>query len=155
MKWILQNRTWLFDGAGSLIVVGIFGWLANRFLNPERKSLGLRGVLAHRWAIHQARRQVARDIPSMTPKEKEIVGYLLANNLKTFSYSLDGGSASTLISKQIVVCALLPEQVTTRFGVPFTVPDHAWDVLVKHKAEFPNTWKTGEPFPWAMSWMAR
>jgi hypothetical protein len=155
MKWILENSRWLFDGVGGLIVIGVLGWLVNRFITSEHKSFGLWNVLARRGVIRRARGQVARDIRLMTPKEKEIIGYLLAKRQNTFTYTVDGGYASTLISKRIVVCALLPGQVVTRFGMPFTVPDFVWDVLVKHKAEFPNTWKTGEPPPWVVSWMVR
>jgi hypothetical protein len=155
MNWISQHAAWLFDGVGGLILVAVLGWLIKRFLNPEQESVGLRGVLAHRWTIRRERRQVAKDIPTMTAKEREIIGFLLANNQKMFPYTADGGYANTLISKRIVVCALLPRQSTSTFGVPFKVPDHIWDVLVKHKAEFPNTWKNGEPLPWAVSWLVR
>jgi len=37
--------------------------------------------------------------------------------------------------------------------IPFKVPDHVWDVFVKHKSEFPNTWEDGEPYPYSVSWM--
>jgi hypothetical protein len=70
-------------------------------------------------------------------------------------WGFDGGAANTLISKRLVVCALLPGQSALAYGVPFKVPDLVWDVLVKHKAELPNTWKTGEPYPYAISWMSR
>jgi hypothetical protein len=35
------------------------------------------------------------------------------------------------------------------------VPDHAWEVFVEHKEEFPNTWKSGEPYPYSPSWLSR
>jgi hypothetical protein len=72
-----------------------------------------------------------------------------------FDYTIDGGAANTLISKRIIVCALLPGQYTTAYGATFKVPDLVWDVLVKHKAEFPSTWEAGDPMPYAVPWMAR
>ena len=91
----------------------------------------------------------------MTAKEREIIGYLLANNQKMFDYTIDGGAASTLLSKRIIVCAMLPGQSATAYGIAFKVPDHVWDILAERKTDFPNTWKAGEPYPWSISWMER
>jgi hypothetical protein len=88
-------------------------------------------------------------------RHKNIIGYLLAITEKMFEYTSDGGAANTLISKRIIVCALLPGECAADYEVPFKVPDPVWDVLVKHKADFPSTWKTGDPFPYAISWMSR
>lgn len=107
------------------------------------------------WILRKARHKVETELVYLTPREREIIGYLLANNQRMFDYTHDGGQASTLISKGFVVCALLPGQSTAAYGVPFRIPEHVWAVLVKHKGEFPNTWKEGEPFPWSISWMAR
>jgi hypothetical protein len=109
----------------------------------------------HRWALRKARRRIERELAYLTPKEREIFGYLLANNQPMFDCTHDGGEASTLISKGFVVCALLPGQSVTPYGVPFRIPDHVWAVLVKQRSEFPNTWKDGEPYPWSISWMAQ
>jgi hypothetical protein len=147
--------SWVIQAAEVSVLV--FGFLTVFSVGPNvaKKWNGLWGWLAQRWAIRRAKRQVERDIPSMTPKEREIIGYLLAKNEKIFTFTSDGGNANTLISKRIVVSALLPGQSVTAYGWPFKVPDHVWDVLVEHKAEFPNTWKTGEPHPYTTSWMAR
>jgi len=104
------------------------------------------GSVAVKWCLYHNR---------LGPKEREIIGYLLAKNEKMFTYTSDAGDANTLISKKIVVSALVPGQSVTAYGWPFKVPDHVWDVLVKHKTEFPNTWKDGEPHPYAISWMAQ
>jgi|SRR5882762_1135013 len=147
--------SWVIQAAE--VGVLVFGFLTVSSIGPHVTKTAniMASVLERRLAVDRAQRQVAKDIPSMTSKEREIIGYLLANNQKMFTCSRDGGYANTLLSKGIVVCALLPGQVTTTFGVPFKVPDHVWDVLVEHKANFPNTCKTGEPYPWAMSWMSR
>jgi Super-infection exclusion protein B len=146
---------WMVQAAE--VAVLVFGCLTLFSVGPFiiKKSGDGWSLLAHRQAIRRAQHQVAKGIPSMTAKEREIIGYLLANNRTMFPCTADGGYANTLISKRIVVCASLPGQYTTTFGVPFKVPEHVWDVLVKHKAEFPNTWKDGEPFPWSVPFMAR
>jgi hypothetical protein len=40
-----------------------------------------------RWAVHQAKDRVKKYIPSITQKEGEIIGYLLANKQKGFTYT--------------------------------------------------------------------
>jgi hypothetical protein len=106
----------------------------------------------------RAQREAAAYIPYMMAKEREIVAYLLAHNQKMFTNTPDGGHANTLISKGIVVPALLPGQTFTYYEMPFAVPDYIWSVLVEHRAEFPYTPpESGEtaPHPWRVHWMAR
>jgi hypothetical protein len=147
--------SWKLQAAEVSVVV--FGSLSLFSIGPHFVKVLKRlwSWFEHRWAIRRARLQVEQQIPFMSPKEREIIGYLLAINEKMFDYTIDGGAANTLISKRIVVCALLPGQYTTAYGATFKVPDLVWDVLVKHKAEFPNTWKTEEPPPYAIHWMSR
>jgi len=139
------------------VSVVVFGFLTIFSIGPHitKTSNIVASMLAHRLMVRGAQRQMAKDIPSMTSKKRELIGYLLANNQKMFTCTLDGGNANTLLSKGIVVCALLPGQSPTTFGVPFKVPDHVWDVLVQQMAEFLNTWKTGEHFPYSVPWMVR
>jgi hypothetical protein len=145
--------SWVIQAAE--VSVAVFGFLSVFSIGPHVTKFlkGLWSRLALGWAIRREKQRVEKEIPFLSPKEREIIGYLLAINEKTFDYRIDGGAANILISKRLVVCALLPGQYATAYGVPFKVPDHVWDVLVKHKEKFPNTWKTGEPFPYAISWM--
>ena len=155
-KWLpVALDSWVIQTAEVSILV--FGFLTVFSVGPPvaKKWKSLWSWLAHRWAIRRAKHKIEKEIPSMSPKEREIIGYLLAKNEKMFTYASDGGDANTLISKGIVVSALVPGQSVTAYGWPFKVPDHVWDVLVKHRAKFPNTWKTGEPHPYAIHWMAR
>jgi hypothetical protein len=145
-------ESWLIQGAEVGLFVFGFLTLANVGSHLEKP---LRSWFGRRRAVHKAKCRVEEYIPSMTPKEREIVGYLLANNLKTFTYTVDGGAANTLISRGIVACALLPGQSCTNYGVPFVIPEHVWDVLLKHRAEFPNTWKSGDPYPYSIDWTER
>jgi len=142
---VVETAEILFVVFGFLSLANIASHFAKPLGNSTRRW----------WAVRQAKRQVEKSIPSMSSKEREIIGYLLANNQKMFTYTIDGGYASTLISKRIVVCALLPGQRYTSWEVPFEIPDHVWDVLVKHKGNFSNTWKDGEPYPYAIHWMSR
>ena len=64
-----------------------------------------------RFDIHRAKHDVQKYISLMTPKEREIIGYLLAKNQRMFTYKLDGGYASTLISRNIIRCALQHRQM--------------------------------------------
>jgi len=159
----LNAKKWLPVALDSRVIqatevsVLVFGFLTVFGVGPHIMKTAniMASVLERRLAVDRAQRQVAKDIPSMTSKEREIIGYLLAKNEKMFTYTSEGGNANTLISKRIVVSALVPGQPVTEYGWPFKVPDHVWDVLVKRKAEFPNTWKTGEPHPYAIHWMSR
>jgi hypothetical protein len=46
---------------------------------------------------------VLRDLDSVSREEKEIFGYLLAHNERSFSGAFDGGYANTLIAKGLIV----------------------------------------------------
>ena len=114
--------------------------------------------LARMWAIRREKHEVTKAIPQMTTKERQIVSYLLVRNQRMFTSTPDGGYANTLISKGTVVCALLPGQSRTYLDTPFEVPKHVWDVLIKHKAEFPYVPPEAgesEPHPWRVRWTLR
>jgi len=107
------------------------------------------------WNVHRAKHLVNDCIPHLTAKEREIIAYLLDQNQRMFETTPDGGYASTLISKAIVACAVQPGQQVRAYAVPFEVPKHVWNVLLKRKAEFP--FEPPEPgqrrtFPWAITW---
>ena len=100
------------------------------------------------------KRWVLEYIPYMTEHERVIIAYLLARNQKVITAESDGGHANTLISKKILVRAILPGQIFFASDVPFVVPDHIWEVLSAHKESFPyNPGDYDEPYPWRKSWM--
>lgn len=111
------------------------------------------------WMNRRRQRQNVRNyIPHMTPREKQIIAYLLDKNQKIITADQDGGYASTLISRGILVLALHRGQVFRASETPFTVPDHIWNEITKHKDQFPYTpvRRDGvEPHPWRIHWMAR
>src|SRR6266403_1174839 len=120
-SWVIQTAE---------VSVLVFGFLTVFSVGPHVAKMwkGLWSWFTHRWAIRRAKHQVEKEIASMSPKEREIIGYLLAKNEKMFTYTSEGGNANTLISKRIVVSALVPGQPVTEYGWPFKVPDHVWDV---------------------------
>ena len=149
---------WVIEAAAVAFIVCACLTLASIGSASVRASRRPAAKLRRLWTIRTAKHQIAKGIPNMTPKEKDIIGYLLAMNERMFTYTPDGGHANTLISRGIIQCALLPGQAYTNYGVPFKVADYAWDVFMKHKAAFPYTpSKPGEnkPYPWAVHWMAR
>jgi hypothetical protein len=90
------------------------------------------------WRRQRQQRQNVRNyIPHMTSQEKQIIAYLLAKNQKTITADQDGGYASTLISRGILVLALQRGQVFRGSDTPFAVPDYIWDELTRHKEQFP------------------
>jgi hypothetical protein len=118
---------------------------------------------AQKWLVHwvniqRKRRAIQNYIPRMTDREKEIIGYLLARNQQMFTVESDGGHAVTLMSMGIVVRALQPGQMFRGTDMPVMIPDYIWDMLQKHKDQFPYTPRNDgrtEPHPWRINWMAR
>jgi hypothetical protein len=89
-------------------------------------------------------------------EEREIIAYLLAKNQKTFTAASDGGHARTLLSRGIVIILARDGQLLDPENVPMTIPDHLWDVLQKHKDEFPyKPPDETDGAPWRVHWMER
>lgn len=136
-----------FIVASTWLVVTMLMWLYHR----------LATMLTRLSAIRRAKEHVEREIPQLTSKEREILGYLLANNQRVFTNTRDCGYANTLVSKGIVAPALLPGQAFTHYEFPFEIPEHVWSVLLKHKGEFPHALPNppeGAPHPWRVPWNA-
>jgi hypothetical protein len=108
-----------------------------------------------RWQRKKGRRKAVADyIPHMNVHEREIIGYLLERNEKSFDCAADGGYAATLLGRGMLVRTLQPGQVFDMEHVPMTVPDDVWDVLSEHRDQFPANYE-GEAHPWRVPWMAR
>jgi hypothetical protein len=50
-----------------------------------------------------------------------------------FTGATDGGYAVTLISRGFVVRAMNPGQQALAEDVPWAIPDHVWEMLVRNK----------------------
>jgi len=93
--------------------------------------------LDRRRAIRHAQRKTRDFIPFMTPKDREIVGYLLHYRQKMFSTNIDGGYAAPLIAKGIITRAMSQPQFVDALRMPFAIPDHIWAVLEENRDQFP------------------
>lgn len=112
-------------------------------------------LIARWWRRRQEGLDVEKYIPYMTVKERDIIAYLLCKNEKTFECEMTGGYANTLISRGIVVRTLRPGQSFSPSDMPVSIPDHVWDVLVKHKNKFPYSATDDNGHPWRIPWGAR
>ena len=128
------------------------------FLAAINKSVGIQEWLLYLIEKRRAQKEVSDYIPHMTDKERQIIGYLLAKNQKVLEADYDGGHATTLLSRGIIVRYVQPGQVARGMSTPMTIPDHVWKVLVKHKARFeyepPRAGEQESP-PWRIHWMER
>lgn len=115
---------------------------------PLRKLNHWRGLRAHAKAFRDY-------IPYMTKKEREIFAQLLHENRKTFTAEADGGHAATLLGRRFVVVLATRGQQISFEDMPFTVPDHIWDVAAEHKADFPYKPSPDGANAWRVHWMAR
>ena len=144
----------LLAAAGLLL----FGCLAvASFLSTFFEFVPVQNWLLH-WITIQRQKRAARDyIPHMTPKERQIIGYLLAKNQRVFTCASDGGYATTLLSAGILVRALRSGQMFAMEDMPVAVPAHIWDVLLAHKDQFPyrpeKDERGVEVHPWRVPWM--
>jgi len=86
---------WMIQTAEVAFVVCVCLTLASVGQSVVKASKGLQAKLDRLWAIRCAKRQVADNIPRMTAKERQILGYLLAKNQTMFSSTADGGYANT------------------------------------------------------------
>jgi hypothetical protein len=149
LGWIAPLDTWVIQLVVFLLL--ITGWLSLASLATALyKFIPLHKWIIHWRNMHGKRQAVRRYIPHMTPKECEIIGYLLYHNQKMFTGAFDGGYARTLISHGIVVQALRAGQAFSQLDVPYAIPDYVWNILVQHKDEFPYQKPRGkqETHPW-------
>ena len=149
LEWIPHSEDWIIVLAMALMLLAGFLWLVS-VVNVLNKMFRPRDHIIYWIKRRKQAREVERYIPFMNPMEREIVGYLLFHQQKTFTVSIDGGRAATLISRSIVERALAPGQVFGHGDMPVMIPDNVWDILMKHKDKFPyippNEKK--EKYPW-------
>lgn len=149
-SWVVPLATFGFLVCGFLALSALVAAL--------NKSVGIQEWVLYRFEKKRAQNEIRDYIPHMTPKERQIVGYLLAKNQKVLEVDQDGGYANTLISRHVIIRYARPGRMARGTHVPMVVPDHIWQVLIRHKSEFPHqAAKPGqlEPEPWRIPWMAR
>jgi hypothetical protein len=136
---VIVTESWMIALAVAvLLVTGCLAMAAS--FSAALSLFPVHRWIARRQRIRTAQKAVADYIPHMTEQERQIIAYLLAKNQKMFTAESDGGYASPLLSRGIVVYALV-------FGahydfdddIPMRIPDHVWDILKTHEASFPYT----------------
>lgn len=145
-----------------MVLAATFAFLITGFLTVASFIVAMiRYFPVNRWIGHwingiRSRRLIRDYIPYMTPKEREIIAYLLGHNQKIFTAAQDGGHAATLLSRGIVAVALRPGQVFVGEDTPMGIPDGVWKVLAQHRDKFPVTQEALDgPHPWRVDWMER
>jgi hypothetical protein len=148
---IPSAENWEIRVAALGFILFLLLWVANvvasviSFFQPRQ--------LLSKWIVmHRKKRELINYIKYMTNDEREIIAYLLAKNIKTFKADADGGKATTLLSRGIVITLALPNQCLDFQNVPMTIPDPFWDVLQLHKDQFPYTPPTGDKGAITESW---
>lgn len=96
---------------------------------------------------------LAEEIETLTKREREIIAYLLHHNQRMFTCAVDGGHASTLISRGIVRRALRPGQVFDADDMPVEIPMEVWRFLKTRVSAFPYDGDGDEGHPWRRHWM--
>jgi hypothetical protein len=148
--WVFPTVTFAFLSFAFLALAAL--------IKAIDQSSGVREWLLYLVEKRRAQKQVRDYIPCMTTKEREIIGYLLSKNQKMFTADEDGGYAATLMSRRIIVIAALRGQMIRGSRVPMAIPDHVWEVLAKHRDQFPYKPPPRgqvEPEPWRINWMVR
>lgn len=103
---------------------------------------------------YRDKKRIQTELGSLTPKEREIIAYLLAKQQRVFEVLPDGEEARTLIAKRFVVrTARTPP--TVHRDITVEVPPHVWDVLIKNRSRFPCQTPDPKTHPWRTHWMAR
>lgn len=99
-----------------------------------------------------------RQVPYLSEKERQILGYLLYHRIKTFTADHDGGYAATLLARGYIRYAGVGGQSFDIDKCPMLVPEYVWKVLEEDPSKFPYVpdLESGhEAHPWRIHWMAR
>ena len=142
--WVIQAAIVVLLLCGCLTVASIASYVLPK----------ARGFVMRVWVRRQENQEVVALIPEFSETERNIIGYLLSNNQRTFTNTPDCGHAVTLVSKGIVVLLAQPGQHMTHYEVPFEIPAPVWKVLRAHAGAFPKVpEQRGQPHPWRRHWM--
>lgn len=127
----------------SLAVVGLLPFVG-RTVQPLRRHFVLR----------REQKRIEDELPFLQPRERQIVGCLLATKRRMVEVLPDGEEAKTLIAKGFLVVSPRQPGVVHR-DICVEIPIHVWEVLARHEQEFPFDPATQPSNPWRTHWMAR
>jgi hypothetical protein len=147
--WMVHLATFVLLICGFLAVASMLAGIF-KFFPPKKWIL-------HYVDVYRRRRDLRNYIPYMTEQERKIIAYLLHYNQKMFTAEADGGHAVTLISRGIVVRAMIGGQQAAHDDVPFAIPDELWPVLQENKDKFPHKPPDDDVdvHPWRIPWQLR
>jgi HEPN domain-containing protein len=91
---------------------------------------------------------IREELSELNEREREIIAYLLHRNQRMFTADLDGGYATTLISRGIVQRALRQGQAFDASDVPMEIPRSVWNIIKTMKDQFPYSGDEDDPHPW-------
>jgi hypothetical protein len=148
--YVPQVQDWAQDVLVGIFLLTVFlalttlvGALWN-FFEPDKQFVN--------WVNNRRRGQFVRQgIDHMTPEERHIIAYLLANNQRVFTAAQDGGRAATLFSSRIIEVAVARNQAVSINDVPFAIPEVVWRELVRQRDKFPYAPPADgsvQPEPW-------
>ncbi|WP_375275624.1 hypothetical protein [Methylorubrum thiocyanatum] len=102
------------------------------------------------------KREFTKYTPYLSPKERQIFGFLLHYNRRTFTNTSDCGYAAELLSLGYVQMIGRGRQHVDYWSVPFGVPESVWEALEENRDAFLYVRQQasyrdrgyGEPEPW-------
>jgi hypothetical protein len=145
--WLPTLDPWMILAATFGLLLTGFLALAS-FISATFQFFPMSAWIVQWGRIRRAKRELRDYIPYMIERERMIIAYLLSQNQKTFLAEADGGYASTLMSRGFIKIIAKPGQQVDITNVPMGIPDHFWNVLVKHKDKFPYTPSKDKEIPW-------
>jgi len=152
---------WLPSLPSSITLLLAFATLLCGFLAAASlASAALKFFPVQTWILYyvnryRQKREVEKYIPFMTDQERNIIAYLLHHKQKTFTTTIDGGHAVTLISRRIVQSMVRGNQTILSDDMPVMIPDHLWELFCKHHDEFVYSDDGSDAHPWRVHWMLR
>lgn len=79
---------------------------------------------------YEREKQAFREyLPYATDIERAILGYLVSKGQKSFTVTVDGGLANTLVSRGLIRRMVAPGQSVSVLHVPHQVSPAVWEVL--------------------------
>jgi HEPN domain-containing protein len=98
---------------------------------------------------------IREELRELNVKEREIIAYLLHRGERMFTADLDGGHATTLISRGIVQRSLRQGQAFDPSDVPMEIPRSIWNIIKTMKDQFPYSGDEDDPHPWRVGFYDR
>ena len=137
----------------AILCAKVWDWYRDR--QSERQRVGrseaerLEEAQRAEEARMQAEREVLGYLDTLSPREREILSYLVQMNQQSFTCNMAGERIAPLKQKGLVQMA---SGVHTQMNWPFTVPNFVWAELQRRKAEFNTADLKGAAPPWVEPW---